>query len=448
MASPDNPGISFSESSPENTQDKGIRTKGKDTMTRLKDRTIPKADQDSAWKEILDVFFREFLEFFFPDIAQQIDWARGFEFLDKELQSVFSHPKGKRRTVDKLVRVYQLNGQEQWLLLHIEVQGKYEIHFECRLFEYYYRLYDKYHAPILPLVILTDDRPQWRPEHYESSVLGNPVIQFQFQVRKLSDYRQQREALEETRNPFGAVVLAQLAALDTRQDLSNRFQQKIHLTKLLYHRGWNREQILNLYKFIDWILTLPEELAIEYNNQVQALTEEKTMAYITTAERIGIQKGLQLAKEKQQEYITTAERIGIQKGRQLEKEKQQEYVTTAERIGMQKGREEGIQEGIQRGIQLAKEQQNGYITTAERIGIKKGLEEGMRLAKEKQQEYITTAERIGIKKGFREGEYLLLLRLLKRKFHTVPESYQEQLRTADTETLLCWAERIFEADSL
>ncbi|OGO97583.1 MAG: hypothetical protein A3F41_06180 [Coxiella sp. RIFCSPHIGHO2_12_FULL_44_14] len=389
--------------------------------TRFKNRTIPKSDQDSAWKEILDVFFREFLEFFFPDIAQQIDWARGFEFLDKELQSVFSHPKGKRRTVDKLVRVYQLNGQEQWLLLHIEVQGKYEIHFECRLFEYYYRLYDKYHAPILPLVILTDDRPQWRPDHYESSVLGNPVIQFQFQVKKLSDYRDQRDALEQTRNPFGAVVLAQLAALDTRYNLSHRFQQKIYLTKLLYHRGWNKEQILNLYKFIDWILTLPEELAIEYNNQIQALTEEKTMAYITTAERIGIKKGLE-------------------EGMRLAKEKQQEYITTAERIGIKKGLEEGMR--------LAKEKQQEYITTAERIGIKKGLEEGMRLAKEKQQEYITTAERIGIKKGFREGEYLLLLRLLKRKFHTVPESYQEQLRTADTETLLCWAERIFEADSL
>ena len=41
--------------------------------------------------------------------------------------------------------------------------------------------------------------------------------------------------------------------LDTRGDLSHRFQQKIHLTKLLYHHGWNKEQVLNLYKFIDWI---------------------------------------------------------------------------------------------------------------------------------------------------------------------------------------------------
>ena len=34
------------------------------------------------------------------------------------------------------------------------------------------------------------------------------------------------------------------------------------------------------------------------------------MEYVTTAERMGIQKGLEQAKE----YITTAERMGIQKG--------------------------------------------------------------------------------------------------------------------------------------
>ena len=53
----------------------------------------------------------------------------------------------------------------------------------------------------------------------------------------------------------------------------------------------DRDAILNLYKFIDWVLTLPKDLAIRYNDYVHQIEEERTVAYITTAERIGIEKG-------------------------------------------------------------------------------------------------------------------------------------------------------------
>ena len=45
-------------------------------------------DFDGAWKEALEQYFRPFLEFCFPDIAARVDWSKGFEFLDKELQKV------------------------------------------------------------------------------------------------------------------------------------------------------------------------------------------------------------------------------------------------------------------------------------------------------------------------------------------------------------------------
>ena len=41
---------------------------------------------DTAWKEALEWFFEPFLAFFFPAAHNGIDWPRGYEFLDKELQ--------------------------------------------------------------------------------------------------------------------------------------------------------------------------------------------------------------------------------------------------------------------------------------------------------------------------------------------------------------------------
>ena len=45
-------------------------------------------DDDSAWKDILDTRLKEFLEFFFPQIHADVEWARGYEFLDKELDPI------------------------------------------------------------------------------------------------------------------------------------------------------------------------------------------------------------------------------------------------------------------------------------------------------------------------------------------------------------------------
>jgi hypothetical protein len=42
-------------------------------------------DYDSPWKEALEVYFRAFLALFYPRIHADIDWSRGYLFLDKEL---------------------------------------------------------------------------------------------------------------------------------------------------------------------------------------------------------------------------------------------------------------------------------------------------------------------------------------------------------------------------
>lgn len=92
-------------------------------------------------------------------------------------------------------------------------------------------------------------------------------------------------------NPFAIVIWAYLEALETRKDAHQRFQSKMLITRALYKRGFNREYILNLLTFIDWVLALPEPLEIEYNQEIKRLEGEESMRYITSFERIGMQKG-------------------------------------------------------------------------------------------------------------------------------------------------------------
>ncbi|HLZ88921.1 MAG TPA: hypothetical protein VKQ52_16815, partial [Puia sp.] len=112
---------------------------------------------DALWKSILESTFEDFLRFFFRDADEVIDFHRGFEFLDKELaQLCISGRRRAPKVIDKLAKVYMRGGKEEWLLLHIEVQGYREPGFEKRMFRYCYRLMDKYEKPITAIVILTD----------------------------------------------------------------------------------------------------------------------------------------------------------------------------------------------------------------------------------------------------------------------------------------------------
>ena len=48
-------------------------------------------DYDSPWKKALEVFFADFMAFFFPAAHADIDWAKGYQFLDKELHLSLIH---------------------------------------------------------------------------------------------------------------------------------------------------------------------------------------------------------------------------------------------------------------------------------------------------------------------------------------------------------------------
>jgi hypothetical protein len=60
----------------------------------------------------------------------------GYEFLDKELQRITRDATLGRRYADKLVKVYLKTGEEQWVLIHIEIQGKHETKFNQRMYMY------------------------------------------------------------------------------------------------------------------------------------------------------------------------------------------------------------------------------------------------------------------------------------------------------------------------
>lgn len=103
-------------------------------------------DYDSPWKEVIELYFPDFLEFFFPLAHAEIDWGRSpaHQFLDTELQQLDPDGEIGRRLVDKVAKVWLIRGEEAWVLVHVEVQGHYDSKFAQRMYTYNYRLFDRH----------------------------------------------------------------------------------------------------------------------------------------------------------------------------------------------------------------------------------------------------------------------------------------------------------------
>ena len=250
----------------------------------------PPDEQDAPWKKVLRQYFREATEFFFPAIAKAVDWTQPIEFLDKEFLKIAPDAVTGKRFADQLVKVHRKRGQTIYLLIHVEVQASPEQAFTKRIFTYAWRILDYFDQPATSIAILCDAYPRWRPQRYGFTLPGTS-LNFEFSTVKLLDYRDRWAELETSQNPFVWVVMAHLKMQETKRDKPSRKLWKLRLVRGLHESGYNKTDVLNLFNFIDWILTLPKPLENEFWQELQAYEEGRKVPYITSVERIGYERG-------------------------------------------------------------------------------------------------------------------------------------------------------------
>lgn len=264
-----------------------------------------KIDQDNAWKDMLDRHFPEFIEFFFPAIHIAIDWSRQPVFLDKELAKLGPrHAQGKR-LADKLAKVWRRNGTSLCVALHSEIEGRAGTAFNARMYVYNYRIADRENCPVVSLGIVTGPAGRVVLGRYETELWGCR-LRFEFPVVKLVDWRGHEKELLASGNPFALVVLAHLRVLATKGELGRKYAAKRELLLLLVEHGYSRTYAESLLRFLDWLITLPEELERKLDDEMAKLEEEKPMPYVTHWERRGRKEGRQEGRQE-----------GLQEGQRL-----------------------------------------------------------------------------------------------------------------------------------
>lgn len=260
---------------------------------------------DSLWKAILEDIFDDFLRFFIPEADQIFDMARGFIFLDKELEQLFPVEINdfNPRYVDKLVKVFLQTGDEQWFLVHIEVQGSADPAFASRMFQYFSRINDKYQRPVAAFAILTDGNERFKPTFFSQSFFGTS-IHYVFNTYKVME--QNVEALTRSDNPFAQVILTtQVAIRHKRRDATDLMEEKVALARGLLAKHYPKHKIRVLLNFLKLYVRFGDrEKDLIFEDRLRHLTHQlpTTMGIeefvLARAEQVGLEKGIVQGLEK------------------------------------------------------------------------------------------------------------------------------------------------------
>jgi predicted transposase/invertase (TIGR01784 family) len=111
---------------------------------------------------------------------------------------------------------------------------------------------------------------------------------------------------------MAVVVMAHLRSRTTKSDAQARKQWKWILTRRLYERGYNREDVIRLVRVIDRILTLPPELKRQFKEELEHYEAEAKMQLINSMEELAREEGIEIGQQLgKQEVARNLLRLGI-----------------------------------------------------------------------------------------------------------------------------------------
>ena len=252
---------------------------------------------------VLEEVFDDLLRFLFPDADQVYDMERGFEFLEKELAEMQPEPdkKSDTRFADKLVKVFHRNGEEEWVLTHVEIQGETKAEdrplFGERMFRYFYRIWDRYQKPVSAVAVFTGRDGKKMPGQFEYAYRKTRLL-FEYHTLSILDFTD--EELEESNNPFAQVVLAaRMSLLEEKVPKEDLLARKILIANKLLRKGFPLKKIRAIFIFLEnYVLFEDPEMNRIFKEKIQSQDKNNIMGIDEYLKMVGREEGLAEGEEK------------------------------------------------------------------------------------------------------------------------------------------------------
>ena len=239
-------------------------------------------DHDAWWKQCIRRFLPELVLKTIPELYNDADFTIAPKFLSQELQDTLQNSDEHKSSlyVDELVEIQLKTGEAEWVLLHIEVQGKGNRDISWRMMLYCCLIFAHYHKMPIALAILTHKRPKREiPGIYEFNQYGT---QHRYVYNIFEVYAQNDKELLNGNNPFDPIIYVAKKFRDyngsTREKEFKKFSYLKEVAVLLNNRGWSIQDRRDILMFVGQIIRLrDEELKLEFEKFNSNLRGENKM---------------------------------------------------------------------------------------------------------------------------------------------------------------------------
>jgi len=250
-------------------------------------------DHDQRFKVLLETFFFEFLELFFPKLAASIE-PDSIEFLQQEVFA--SLMDGSEYHADIVVKA-RFKGTPTFLIVHTEHQSTVSREFPRRFFRYFSLLMEKYDWPVYPIVIYSHDRPLKREtDMFRVSFVDGEVLRFHYRVVQLN--RLPWRKFVRKANPVASALMVKMKIAARDRPLV-----KLECLRLLLTLRLDPARMRLIGKFVDSYLRLNEREVRMFAKEMEQAKlnpkeKEAIVEYVTSWEERGIAIGLERGLEK------------------------------------------------------------------------------------------------------------------------------------------------------
>ena len=271
-----------------------------------------RADRDGFWKDAIARFLPQLVQRMLPELYGKVDWSKEPKFLSQELRDTLQRPAADEhnapRFVDELIQLSLKNGNTQWVLLHIEVQGKGGDDISYRMALYCCLIFSHHYRMPVALAILTAPRPEKEPLGIYTEEQCGTQLTYRYNCFEIMN--QDDGALLGSDNPFDLIIYAakKESLFKGRDKEQQKFKYLREITRLLADKGWDEKDRRDLLILIARMINLKDEnLQQQYIDDVRTMKGESGMAAMTFIEKFFRDEGLN--EGRYEEKYDTARRL-------------------------------------------------------------------------------------------------------------------------------------------
>jgi hypothetical protein len=219
---------------------------------------------DQLFKQLVRTFFAEFMEAFFPEVQEHID----FSVLKPLSEQMYTDLiEGKSRTVDLLIET-KLKNEDTIIIIHLEPQSSPQTDFNDRMFRYFSLIYQRERKPILPIAIFSYDEKRNEKDKFIMSFPFFHVLTFTFLMLELR--KMNWRSYIHTNNPAAAALLSKMGYSE-----KEKVQVKKEFLRMLVKMKLNPAKAVLINGFFETYLSLNEEEEEELMEEIKQLDKNE-----------------------------------------------------------------------------------------------------------------------------------------------------------------------------